>query len=555
MGRQSSGNVYKSRGRLFIRVRVSAKHRPSAMLVTLDDREARDRATLANKLVNELRDAGKLEYLDRVLEQCAAARVSDLPKLSKLVAGICAGTERPQRELPTSPTFKSVRERWTSEELAEDFPDHVKRKRTAHDDELLAARYIEPIEIEPGITFGDLPIGTVRLDHCERVMSKLPTHLAPTSRRHVAQVLSRVLALAVYPLRHIAASPLPKGFLPPVRERKAKGYLFPEEEAKLLACTALDDNGNALVPLEYRVLYGFLSREGMRKGEALSLAWSSLDVERGLVRLDENKSDDPRAWSLSPDVARALKRWKEIAPPRALVFAVPEEGKHLADALRTHLRAAGVDRAELFERTKTRMRVRVHDLRATFVTVNLANGKSETWIADRTGHRSSEMINRYRRASRTFAELRLGQLAPLDVAIPELRSTVPMGGNSGGRRRSVYRAHIRRQPQNPMISSGEKGIRTPGTLAGTPDFESGTFGHSDISPPRKLIDRWGRCQARLPDFSGPSSLLAFRPRRPCRKPARACTHRSSGPCSCRCSGRGAPSRGRRTSTRLWARGA
>ena len=33
---------------------------------------------------------------------------------------------------------------------------------------------------------------------------------------------------------------------------------------------------------------------------------------------------------------------------------------------------------------------------------------------------------------------------------------------------------------------GESGIRTHGTLTGTPDFESGSFGHSDISPPRKM---------------------------------------------------------------------
>ena len=35
-------------------------------------------------------------------------------------------------------------------------------------------------------------------------------------------------------------------------------------------------------------------------------------------------------------------------------------------------------------------------------------------------------------------------------------------------------------------AGGESGIRTHGTLSGTPDFESGTIGHSDISPPRKL---------------------------------------------------------------------
>src|SRR5271156_343921 len=37
-----------------------------------------------------------------------------------------------------------------------------------------------------------------------------------------------------------------------------------------------------------------------------------------------------------------------------------------------------------------------------------------------------------------------------------------------------------------VISGGERGIRTHGTLTGTPDFESGTFGHSVSSPPRNL---------------------------------------------------------------------
>ena len=53
-------------------------------------------------------------------------------------------------------------------------------------------------------------------------------------------------------------------------------------------------------------------------------------------------------------------------------------------------------------------------------------------------------------------------------------------------------------------SCGERGIRTPGTLAGTPDFESGTFNHSVISPPRVVPPRGGSCQCEFrPD--APSS--------------------------------------------------
>jgi integrase len=65
--------------------------------------------------------------------------------------------------------------------------------------------------------------------------------------------------------------------------------------------------------------------------------------------------------------------------------------------------------------------MRVHDLRGTFVTLSLANGRTETWVQDRTGHTPSAMLNRYRRAARSATELGLGPLRPLQLALPELR--------------------------------------------------------------------------------------------------------------------------------------
>ena len=57
---------------------------------------------------------------------------------------------------------------------------------------------------------------------------------------------------------------------------------------------------------------------------------------------------------------------------------------------------------------------------ANCVTYSLADGKTETWIADRTGHRSSLMINRYRRRARNVVEAGLGSLAPWNAAIPDV---------------------------------------------------------------------------------------------------------------------------------------
>jgi len=76
---------------------------------------------------------------------------------------------------------------------------------------------------------------------------------------------------------------------------------------------------------------------------------------------------------------------------------------------------------ERFERSASRL----HDLRATFVTMRLANGKIE-WVTDRTGHRSSQMLSEHAHRARTWAELGLGTPEDLDRLRPEF-GTEPRG--------------------------------------------------------------------------------------------------------------------------------
>ena len=62
------------------------------------------------------------------------------------------------------------------------------------------------------------------------------------------------------------------------------------------------------------------------------------------------------------------------------------------------------------------------------IVSTLANGKTETWVSDRTGHTSSAMIQRYKRKVRMLGELKLGKLTPLNEAIPELSDDPPQDG-------------------------------------------------------------------------------------------------------------------------------
>lgn len=176
-----------------------------------------------------------------------------------------------------------------------------------------------------------------------------------------------------------------------------------------------------------------LAREGFRVSEALDLKWSDVDLARGMVTLTLNKTDDPRVWTMDPGVVEALRRWKRhyarSTLPNSRVFQTRDEGGpsrfNLAKLLRTHLKMAGLNRSQLFERSEARMPLRVHDLRATFVTIALATGRTQTWVRDRTGHCSSEMLDVYRQQARTHEEASLGPLAPLHQAIPELDAVQP----------------------------------------------------------------------------------------------------------------------------------
>ena len=352
--------------------------------------------------------------------------------------GTLADPHLPEPKVEDGITFARFAEEWIDGTLTKRHPDHVRAKKNAKDDaDKLAV-------LAPAI--GHIPIRRFTLDDADAAMRRLdelrqakenrsayakgkqPKKLKPvgaTTRRSYAQFLHKALGLAVYPCRLIEHHPLPKGFLPKPDGAKPLGYLFPDEDAALLGC--------ARVPLGFRVFYGFAIREGMRASELFGTTWGDVDLVRGAVSLPTNKTDDPRAWALNAGVAAALTEWRKrldangvAVGPDDPVF-VCEDGTSInpfnaARFFRQHLLTAGVNREEILAGKKGRMPIRFHDTRATFVTLSLAAGKTEAWVVARTGHRSSQMIARYRRAAQTVEELSLGAVLALDEAIPELRA-------------------------------------------------------------------------------------------------------------------------------------
>lgn len=416
MPKPSTGELRKLVNGFEARVRIDDEgnrkgYRLAAILPT-DETGARERCEAMAKIAQRLRRTGDVSQIDQMLTMAAKARAGKpWEAVLRAVDHLCSGTTEAM-DRPVVPTFGKLLDDWTNGELAKRHPHHVKKKRSADTDSKRAKKHV-PEDLL------NLAVDEWTLAHADTAMANIPEALSDGSRRHVAQIIRKVLKFAVYPCRYRQDNPIPEDWVPKVSSKKAKECLYPDEDAKLLA--------HREIPLARRLAYGFLAREGMRVDELSRLTWRDVDLERGRVDLDENKTDDPRSWALDDGVLAALRIWREDFYPNAdekdRVFVdngIPLKVDRLAEQLRADLRAAGVKREKLFESSKTRLAIRAHDLRATFVTISLAMGKTESWVSERTGHASSAMIQRYRRKASTWSQMNLSGLSPLWKALPEL---------------------------------------------------------------------------------------------------------------------------------------
>ena len=287
---------------------------------------------------------------------------------------------------PSEVTIATLSALWFRGDLAVRYPDHVRVKKTAVED-ARRFQFLNAIRLADGSTFGSRRVVDVTLDDCEDLMAALPeTAEARSTRRNYALLVRRLLVIAVYPLRIRESLPIPTGWLPRARGDKAKSWLYPNEELALMQC--------AEIPLGRRLFFGVLAREGMRVSEALGLTWSDVDLRarRRQARLEQDRRPAHlgarlRRRRCAHDVEEAHHERLQDLPGRAL-----GDRGDFAHHLREGLKRAGVARPELFAPHANRLPLRAHDLRGSFVTLALAIGRTEAWVTDRTGHRSSAMV-------------------------------------------------------------------------------------------------------------------------------------------------------------------
>jgi integrase len=312
-------------------------------------------------------------------------------------------------------TWGQLARAWGSQDLARLYPNAGYGKKSAEATDEPRIEYLcKYIENVPLATFND--------DDYWRAMRAARERCKTDSTfKQYAQVCRRVLKIGVE-LRIIPAWPLSAVCkLPIIAKGEAPEFpfLYPEEYARLVRCPE--------IPIEDRVLWGFIIREGLRLGEAFRIRWEHLAQlppqpgmrARWVLNVPETKTGRALMFVLnagSGEVLEALRRLRpELAGP--FVWLTATNLKKAAHNLRRHIEISGTERERLLLTTGRLRRLREHDLRSTFVSwCKLAGIDNET-IAQHTGHESSTMIARYNRSKATIEHLGLAPYLPLDQAM------------------------------------------------------------------------------------------------------------------------------------------
>lgn len=317
-------------------------------------------------------------------------------------------------------TVRKFGESWTSGELyrAHGEINGLKPKASAKDDAYRLKRYVYPV-------IGDKAVADVTEDDAKRVMKEAEARarelegerkLRPATRFQLYQCMRRLFDLAIQPGQLRKDSPVADYLRPGKGKPKLFGYLYPSELLALLKCTD--------VPIARRVLYALAVYTGLRKGSLFALTWGGIDFQHGTLTSLHSKTGLPQLFEIPESLRELLGKWFEHqGRPGKAAKLVPDAGVRMereAQALRDDLKAAGIEREGLQTGADNVEALRFHDLRATFVTWSMREGRGDGWIADRTGHLTHEMRARYARAARLLADLKYVPFPSLVGAIPEL---------------------------------------------------------------------------------------------------------------------------------------
>jgi integrase len=237
--------------------------------------------------------------------------------------------------------------------------------------------------------FGDLHFNQITPELLDRFMAeriKTPTKSgrdrSPTSVNRELELISSIFSRAI--LDGVVESNPCKKVKKFAEDNERTRYLSPDEETRLLAQLVGERE-------HLRSIVLMAIHTGMRRNEILSLRWSEVDLERGVIHVIKTKSRRNRALPINEVVHRELAALQEQTDGAGgWVFRSTKTGSKFVDIKKgftAACKASGISG------------LRFHDLRHTTGTRLGDDGTSTTTIAEILGHSDLRMTKRYTHAT------------------------------------------------------------------------------------------------------------------------------------------------------------
>jgi integrase len=217
-----------------------------------------------------------------------------------------------------------------------------------------------------------------------------------------------------------------------------KGFLPRDQFDKLLAA----------LPDKLRPLITFLYYCGVRLGEAQQVQWSQVDLNSGLIRLEEEQAKSGEARTVPiPDVLIAMLQPME--PKAGLMF----DSTNLRKAWVTACAAVGL--GTLDKKTWRYSGLIVHDLRRSAIKNLMAAGVNEKVAMSISGHKTRSVFDRYHivDSSDVLAAMRRVEALPVPAA-----QVAPETPSKAQAVRLLPASTIANQTENPAANSAGNSV-------------------------------------------------------------------------------------------------
>jgi integrase len=199
-----------------------------------------------------------------------------------------------------------------------------------------------------------------------------------TVRRYLA-ALSHAFTLAVKEWQWTEDNPVLK-ITKPKEPRGRVRFLSDNERQRLLTTCKTSTS-----PYLYAIVILALST-GARRREILNLSWHNVDLQRGVITLQDTKNGERRTLHLTGLALQLMHQHAKIRRlDTALVFPAPHGKKPLS--IRTAWETA-LRRADIKD-------FKFHDLRYSAASYLAMSGASLAEIAEILGHKTLSMVKRY----------------------------------------------------------------------------------------------------------------------------------------------------------------